>query len=64
MKKLVGEEITINANEFLGTEEANATVVQVDEKCYWVNIEGDDPEWVGPVDFDGNIIVDPRAMKL
>jgi len=55
MKK-IGDKIEIQANEILGTPEAMATVKEVCDFGYMVHIDGDDPDWTGPVDFNGNVL--------
>lgn len=51
-----GARILVKADEILGTEEAMATVKKVHSWGYTVHIDGDDPEWDGPVNFAGEIL--------
>lgn len=53
-----GDRIKVQADEVLGTDEAMATVKEVYKWGYIVHIDGDDPEWDGPIDFDGNVLQD------
>jgi hypothetical protein len=54
----VGDRVLIKASDFLGTPSAMATITKVTDFGYLVNIDCDPPEWVGPVDFDGNVLID------
>lgn len=57
MKTLkVGNTITVMEDRVLGTPEASAEIVEVTDFGYMVIIDGDDPEWAGPIDFNGNIL--------
>jgi hypothetical protein len=54
----VGDRLLVNASEFLGTPAAMSTVVEVTDFGYLVHVDGDEPEWFGPVDFDGNVLIE------
>lgn len=57
MKQLSeGDRITVKANDVLGTDETMGTVRQVHEAHYIVHIDGDEPEWDGPVSHDGEVL--------
>lgn len=51
--KYPGERIEVKEDLILGTPAAMATIVSIEEWGYYVRIDGDDPEWIGPVGFDG-----------
>jgi len=55
-KLKVGARIKVLAHEVLGTPEAMGTVLEVNENHYIVHIDGDDPEWFGPVSLDGEVL--------
>ena len=55
-KLKVGDRIAVNANEVLGTDAAMGTVIEVRANCYEVHVDGDDPEWHGPVSFAGDVL--------
>lgn len=57
-KKKVGDRIAVKASECLGTPEAMGTIVEVEATHYVVHIDGDDPEWAGPVTFEGEVLID------
>jgi hypothetical protein len=54
----VGDRLLVKASEFLGTPAAMSTVVEVTDFGYLVNIDGDEPEWFGPVTFDGDVLIE------
>lgn len=53
-----GDRIRVKADRVLGTPAAMGTIVEVTDFGYLVHIDGDDPEWYGPVTVDGTIIVE------
>lgn len=55
-KKDVSDRVFIKADSVLGTPATWSTVKEVCDFGYMVHIDGDDPDWVGPVDFNGNIL--------
>ena len=52
-KKSVGDRLTVRASTTLGTHEEQATVLRVRSWGYEVALDSD-PNFPGPVDFDGN----------
>jgi hypothetical protein len=54
----LGDRIQVKASEFLGTPAAMGTVVEVTDFGYQVHIDGDDPEWYGPVAVDGTVLIE------
>jgi hypothetical protein len=54
--KNVGERICVKADPILGTPAAMGTIVEVLDNSYLVHIDGDDPEWFGPVSLNGEIL--------
>ncbi len=53
-----GQRITVNECDWLGTPEVMGTIRKVYKEHYIVHCDGDDPEWEGPVSFDGDVICD------
>lgn len=56
MKKSVGDRIVVKADAVLGTDEAMGTILEVEATHYVVHIDGDAPEWFGPVSFEGEVL--------
>ncbi len=54
----VGDRLLVKASAFLGTPEAWATVLWGIKGGYMVHIDGDDPDWYGPVDLDGTVLIE------
>ena len=54
--KKPGDQIIVKENKILGTPEAKATIRSVEDYGYIVHVDGDDPEWDGPIDFEGNVL--------
>jgi len=54
--KRKGDRILVKENKILGTPEAQASIKEVYSWGYDVVIDGDDPEWWGPVDKDGEVL--------
>jgi len=52
----VDDRIKVLANPILGTEETMGTILEVEDDHYLVLLDGDDPDWYGPVSFDGQIL--------
>jgi len=50
--------IKVKANAILGTPEAMATILETHSWGYTVHIDGDDPEWYGPVDKEGEVLTE------
>jgi hypothetical protein len=57
MKLPVGGRLLVQASAFLGTPAEMSTVVEVTDFGYIVHIDTDAPEWTGPVDVDGNVLL-------
>jgi hypothetical protein len=57
-KKHLGDRLEVKASAFLGSPAAMGTIVEVCDFGYQVHIDGDDPEWFGPVDVDGNVLLE------
>jgi hypothetical protein len=59
MSKLnVGDRLLVQASAFLGTLAEMSTVVEVTDFGYIVHIDGDSPEWNGPVDTEGHVLIE------
>lgn len=54
----VGERIRVKADKVLGTPEAWGTIMAVCDNHYIVHIDGDRPQWNGPVSFEGEVMTD------
>ena len=57
MKTLTaGDRIQVKAHEVLGTPAVMGTVREVTASHYVVHCDGDEPEWTGPVSFEGEVL--------
>jgi len=52
----IGDRIQVKANEVLGTDAAMGTIREIQANHYVVHIDGDLPEWDGPVSFEGEVL--------
>jgi len=50
------ERIEVKSNKVLGTPKAMATIIKETPWGYIVHVDGDDHEWYGPIDKEGNIL--------
>ena len=62
--KRPGDKILVKEHKILGTPEAEATVISVEEYGYIVHITGDDVGWNGPVDVEGNVLCEELLFEL